>query len=300
MQVKVNHLIRLMSGVGDTFFQRAIIRELLKTTNNVWIINDWPQLWYDLPVHILPSETNLRVQSENRERSRFDAPPAGPTRIRSTAYTASILEQNPDATIIDALADRLGVDLPDVIDHSFVVPSEWRWRPNTSKPIAVVRPPTVRREWPARGRNPDPLAFNACVERLMQTHHVVSVAHADPIYEPLVESIEAHERFERGELAIEQVIGLMADSDIVLTGVGMALPICGAIGARCFVLHGGALGLNAPRVTMDQRCDWSSVHACMPDEQCGCYERNHDCPKTTDPQRAANEIDAFICNRIAA
>lgn len=296
-----NHLIRLMSGIGDTFFQRAIIRELIKQTNgDVWIINDWPQLWYDLQTRVLPSDTNLRVQFENRGRSRFDAPPIGPTRIRAMAYTASILQKNPEASIIDVLADRVGVELPDSLNHSFPVPDKWRWRPATSKPIAVVRPPTVRREWPAPARNPDPLAFNACVRRLMETHHVVSVAHSDPIYERLVEPIEAHERYERGQLTIEQAIGLMAESDIVLTGVGMALPICGAIGTRCFVIHGGCLGCNAPRVTMDARCDWSSVGVCMPDEQCGCYDRQHDCRKAIEPRRAENELDDFVSTPISA
>lgn len=290
-----NHLIRLMSGIGDAFFQRPIIRELLKqTSGGVWIKNDWPQLWHDLPVHVLPSDTNLRTQSENRHRSKFSEPPAGPTRIRATTYTPSILQQNPTATILDVLADMLSVALPDVLDHSLAVPADWLWKPDTSKPVAVVRPPTVRREWPAPARNPDPAAFNACVGRLMETHHVVSVAHSDPIDEPLVEPIEAHERYERGELTIEQVIGLIAESDVVLAGVGFALPLCGAIGARCFILHGGCLGCNAPNRTMDPRCDWSSVGVCMPDELCGCYDRQHECAKRTEPARAVSELAEFL------
>lgn len=284
-------------GLGDTLYLRPIV-ELWAATrepNTTYVHTPWPQLWAGTSARIIPSNTHLRTQIENERRNLhlYDHPE--PANAKRLAMGYNIADFDRGLTVSDAIAARLQFTLPDKMEHAFIVPDEWKWKPETNKPIAFVRPPTVRKEWRAPGRNPDPAAFKALVNRLMESHHVISVAHIAKNEEWIVDEIPAHTRYEHGELSTEQAFGLMASSDIVLGGVGFIVPAVGATNIRTFILAGGVLKGNCEHALCDRRFNWK-IRFAYPDEgsQCYCSKYEHACVKKTDPARVVGELESFI------
>src|SRR4029077_13079478 len=90
------------------------------------------------------------------------------------------------------------------------------------RPIAVIRPATVRKEWRNEARNPLPEYISWCAQELKRTHFVVSVADLSPGHEWLVNGAETtvHQAFHKGELNVERLLALTAAADIVVGGIG--------------------------------------------------------------------------------
>lgn len=284
-------------GLGDTLYLRPVV-ELWAATRGpgtTHVHTPWPQLWDGTPVRIIPSNTHLRTQIENERRNAHLYTHHEPANSRRLPMGYNIAEFERGRTVTEAIASRLQLTLPDKIQHAFAVPDGWKWKPTSDKPIAFVRPPTVRKEWRAPGRNPDPVAFKAIVSRLMETHHVVSVAKVEKNDEWIVDEIPAHERFEHGELTTEQAFGLMASSDIAIGGVGFIVPASAAANVPTFILAGGVLKGNDEHALCDKRLDWN-IRFAYPDigSQCWCTKYEHACVKRTDPARVVQELESFL------
>lgn len=288
-------------GLGDTLYLRSIVDLWAATRepSTTYVHTPWPQLWQGSPVRLIRSGTHFRTQLVNEQRNLHLYVDTEPMTARRIAMGYSSADFEEGRTVTEALAARLGFHLPDKMDHAFTVPDAWKWKPETDRPVAFVRPPTIRKEWRAPGRNPDPAAFAALVNHLMQTHHVVSVAHVQKNEEWIVDPIPAHTRYEAGELSIEQVLGLLASADIALGGVGFIVPALGTTNTRGFILAGGVLRANEARILLDQRFDWSNVQFAYPDagSRCCCTKYEHACVKTTDPARVVAELESFIQER---
>lgn len=311
----VNDAIQIkgMNGLGDTIYLRCVVNEFLKTRpdQTIYVCTPWPQMWDGARVRLMPSSTSLRTQSENEKRcTELYTPPRIDSFRKRIHIGYSGSDFKGEKSILDACAQKMLIDLPEKIGFGWSVPESWKWTRDgtgkywrngkfafhTDKPLAFVRPPTIRKEWVAPGRNPDPSAFIACVNHLRKTHYVVSVASAIEPHEKIVTPIESDLPLERGELDFESMLGLLATCDVAFGGVGFLLPAALSHSVKTIILAGGVLGGNGPSAVMPKQLDWSNVKMILPDigHRCWCTNYRHECDRHTEPARAIEEMDSFI------
>lgn len=65
MSIKRNIYIRGMYGLGDSIYQRAFVRQF----PGAYIRTPWPELYADLDVKFVKSNTLLRTQRKNEDRT---------------------------------------------------------------------------------------------------------------------------------------------------------------------------------------------------------------------------------------
>jgi hypothetical protein len=266
-----------MWGLGDNIFSRPFVR-VAATKYDLWLDTPWPELYADLDIKFWRGTRRLRTQQKNiarQPRARWSTPYHHPAwRELTVRYDLN------SSTIIRSLERRwsdIGVgfepelfDLPDM--GASPVASE--------RPIAVVRPVTVRSEWRNEARNPRPEYIAAIAAELMATHMVVVVADLEPGHEWLVGKLPpAHQYLVNGELPVRELLALLRDADIVIGGVGWIVPAGLALKVKTFVVLGGHGGHNAPAKITDPRLDLSRLGFAIPDRFCQCTTMLHDCNK---------------------
>jgi hypothetical protein len=272
---KLPVLIRGMWGLGDNIWQRPFVRAAA-AKYDVWLETPWPELYADVDIKFVRGGRRLRTQQKNMDRQpvgRWSKPVPWLREIK-VSYTGADLAAD---SIIRSLEWRwkIGFD-PALFDLPNMGPS-----PVTAlRPIAVVRPVTVRTEWRNEARNPRPEYVNALAAELMPTHTVIAVADlADGREWAVGELPPAHRYLVRGELAVRELLALVRAADVVIGGVGWIVPAGLALRTRTFVVLGGHGGHNAPEKITDLRLDLSSIGFAMPEDLCRCTNMLHDCAK---------------------
>lgn len=269
-------LIRGQWGLGDNIYARPFIRAAAER-QEVYLETPWPDLYEDLPVKFVRGERNLRTQMKNVNRqapARWVPPPRVAREIR-LGYSGADLEHWGIVRTLESQVSLWGRPL--VMDLPPMGRSPVR---SGSKPVAVVRPVTVRREWRNEARNPRPEYVNMLAQDLMRTHHVVAVADLSDGQEWLVGGHPpAHRSLLSGQLDVRQLLALVAAADIVVGGVGWIVPAALALRTRTFVVLGGHGAHNAPEVLLDRRLDSSRIGFGVPARFCRCSQMMHSCDK---------------------
>lgn len=268
-------VIRAMAGLGDTFYQRPFLRALAEERGEVWVRTPWPQLLGDIPgLYPVPfPRLSLRTQAKNQETAPgFHQEPEG-AEVRHIFYGL----RTQGETILEELSRLYGLD-PDPLrmDTPPVGPSPVR----TGKPVAVVRPVTLRREWmnPARSAHPDYVAFAAAWLR-EAGYHVVSVAYVEHPQEwMLTPAPRADTYLTKGQLGPEELVALVAHASVVVGGVGWIVPMSLATDTPAVIIGGGQGGYNAPERVTDPRIPARPAFL-LPEPYCTCKNQFHDCPK---------------------
>jgi hypothetical protein len=277
-------LIRGMWGLGDNIFSRPFVRAAA-AFYDIHLETPWPELYADLELKFIRGGRKLRTQQKNMARQPADlwSRRLVPMREVKVGYGASLST----ASIIKALEYRWSAlkvafnpalfDLPDMGPSPVV----------SERPIAVIRPVTVRSEWRNEARNPRPEYIADLARELMASHTVVAVADIAPDQEwALGELPPAHRYFVFGELAVRELLALVRDADIVIGGVGWIVPAGLALKVKTFVVLGGHGGHNAPEKITDPRLDLSRIGFAVPEKFCRCTNMLHNCDKTiADPIR---------------
>lgn len=268
-------IVEGMKGLGDNVYQRAVVRRL---DGPVYLATPWPQLYADLP-HIRPVRPlrhGLRTQLLNEAQvtptTWWERPPDSPRlTIRYGDDTA-----RRGLTMLQGMERGLqGEGGPLVCD----LPPTPAW-PVRDRPLAIIRPVTHRAEWLNTARAPDPAYIAQLAGRLMDTHHVVAVGDVDERAEWLVGGMPpCHEALMHGELGLLQLVALMRAADVVVAGVGWALPMAVATGARAYTVLGGNGGANRPAIITDPRLDTSRLGWAVPSRFCLCHNMKHACDK---------------------
>lgn len=270
-------LIRGMWGLGDNIFSRPFIRAAAKEYD-LHLETPWPELYADLDIKFVHGSRKLRTQQKNMARQppeRWMRPAPIPMREIKVAYR-DLASQS----IISALEQRwskLNVRFdPALFDLPDMGPSPVAF----DRPIAVVRPVTVRTEWRNEARNPRPEYIAAIAAELMATHTVVAVADIAPGEEWVVgEPPPAHRYFVHGELPVRELLALVRAADIVVGGVGWIVPAAIALKTKAFVVLGGHGGHNAPEKITDPRLDLRRIGFAKPEKFCRCTNMLHTCDK---------------------
>jgi ADP-heptose:LPS heptosyltransferase len=164
---------------------------------------------------------------------------------------------------------------------AFDLPPLRRSPVQAERPVAVIRPVTVRSEWRNEARNPRPEYLRWIARQLMDTHHVVVVAHLAQGQEWLEGELpDHHQAFLAGELPVLELLALVAAADLVVGGVGWIVPAAIAARTRAFIVLGGQGGHNAPEKITDPAMDLSRIGWAMPAAYCRCENMRHRCVKT--------------------
>jgi hypothetical protein len=271
-------LIRGMYGLGDNCYQRPFVRAAAKQYE-IHLETPWPELYADLDIKFIRGSRKLRTQQKNIARQSADLwtrRQVVPMREIRVGYGASLSE----TSIIKALECRWAA-LKVIFDPALFDLPEMGPSPVKSKrPIAVVRPVTVRSEWRNEARNPRPEYIAELARELMPTHTVVAVADIAAGEEWAVGELPpAHRYFVSGELAVRELLALVRDADIVIGGVGWIVPAGLALKVKTFVVLGGHGGHNAPAKITDPRLDLSRIGFAIPEKFCKCTNMLHNCDK---------------------
>jgi hypothetical protein len=279
-----------MRGLGDNLYQRPFVRQLARG-HTVHLRTPWPQFYADLEhVSVVRSGTRLRTQAKNE--AGFDALYASGARallkdarasridIREVSYVRALAAGR---SMLDGLAETFGCDPFGPLDLPPLPPSPVA----SGKPVCVVRPVTVRKEWHNTARNPKPEYVRAVAAWLRaEGMHVVSVADlAGDAEHALAPLPEADETFHRGELDPLQLLALVQGAAAVVGGVGWIVPAAIAAHVPLFVVLGGQGAHNAADRITDPSLMLDLVGWGTPDEFCRCASPHHGCRKTNSHLR---------------
>lgn len=255
-------IINGMLGLGDNLFERPFIKALPKP---VYLSTPWPFLFHDIPgVHFIRPQTTLRTQAKNIARHADWVMPPGRQPTRQIRYGAE------------------GI-IPGMIASFGVMPGEFDLPPLPPSPVGgkyvVVRPATVRSEWRADTRNPDPHYINVAAHLAeLRGYKVISVA---DIVDGVEWMVDGHDypidvRYHKGELPVEQLLALVKGAAAVIGGIGWIVPATLAAKVPAWIICGGQGGFNAPELICPAG---STITFAVPDKLCRCKLKQHDCDK---------------------
>ena len=254
-------IIHGMRGLGDAIYSRAFIKQL---PGEIYYDTPWPELVADLPnVHCTRPQTTLRTQAKNIARQAVWTMPPTRQPTRQIRYGTE--------GIINGMIGSFGI-MPGEFDLPPLPPSP------ESGAYVVVRPATVRSEWRADTRNPDPnyIADGARLARA-RGYRVISVADLKEGAEwPVMPLPYADVQYHKGELPVEQLLALVKGAAAVIGGIGWLVPAALAAKVPAWVICGGQGGFNSPK----QICpDGSTITFAVPDNFCRCKLKQHNCDK---------------------
>lgn len=270
--------VRGMHGLGDQLHSRPLIRAAAAREGVLYLSTPWPQLFADCPgVRCVHPNTKLRTQQKNERRPGVKWWPM-PDKVSRTVYMgygSSTMRQESLHATLGKLLPLEGA--PFVYDAPDFGPSPVQ----TDKPVAVVRPVTVRSEWCAIARNPRPEYVAIAADELAALgYHVVSVADVDGTAEWFDGTPPpSHQQFHRGELDVERLFALIANAAMVVTPVGWCLHAGIAYRTPTICIAGGRGGHCAPEKETDPRQDLARLRWIMPDNYCRCDMERHNCEK---------------------
>lgn len=272
-------LIRGQWGLGDNIFARPIVRACAERYD-VCLETPWPELFDDLPVRFVRAVRNLRTQMRNVARqpqARWSAPPRAIREVRLGYGHAELAR----GSIVAALEGQIGAVGVKLSAPAWDLPDMGASPLSSERPIALVRPVTVRSEWRNEARNPRPEYVAAIARALISTHEVVVVADLQPGQEWLDGELPPHHRaFLKGEFSVRELLALAGAADVIVGGVGWIVPAAIALKRKAFIIHGGHGGHNAASVITDPRMDLSQIGFATPEEFCKCTNMLHRCEKT--------------------
>lgn len=254
-------IIHGMLGLGDGLFQRAFIKQMPKP---LYLSTPWPFLYSDIPgVQFIRPQTNLRTQAKNIARHADWIMPPGRQATRQIRYGAE--------GIIPGMIAAFGI-MPGEFDLPPLPPS------TETVPYVVVRPATVRSEWRADTRNPNPeyIAW-AAAEAMRRGYKVISVADLQDGQEWGVDPMPpADVRYHKGELPVEQLLALVKGAAAVIGGIGWLVPAALSAKVPAWIICGGQGGFNAPELICPKQ---STITFAVPDNFCRCRLKQHNCDK---------------------
>lgn len=271
-------IVSSMAGLGDNLYQLAFVDQLERP---IYINTPWPQLYSAVEgIHFVRPDTRLRTQKKNVDRlTSWEAQPRG-LPILQIAYSGE--------GILQGMGRRFGKPF-----GAFKVPS-FPWRP-TDKPYVLIRPATVRAEWRADARNPDPSYISAaCEEAKRRGYLTILVADLEAGKEWAVGELpKADINYLSGELSVTELLGAAEGASALIGGIGWIVPAALALKTKAWVVCGGQGGFNAPELIAPQN---DMITFAVPNNFCRCRLRDHSCDKRISDydSKLANWFDGLF------
>ena len=158
---------------------------------------------------------------------------------------------------------------------------------NSTK-IAVIRPPTVRKEWPvpARGCN---VKYLIDAVKMLNNAGWVTISIADTKEGesiPMGWTDTCTHHFDSGQFTFTEVLSLIDVSNLVVGSPGFIVPAGWMSGKPTFIIYGGRGAYDSPATHFDIRFPMVNIGWALPDNFCECHVDNHQCDKTITGFRA--------------
>jgi hypothetical protein len=248
--------IRGMYGIGDCIFQRAVIRELMKT-RTVVLETYYSDMYDDLVANGLKlnivKDRGRIADSANRSLNQKGMPPISAYRADQLKVSYTPQEILRCGSILAAMYDSVKLRMPAQPDFSIPIKQEWinAWQSFlrergivTDKPIAVYRPICLNTAWTAPARAPDPIIYSTLFQTIKNKFFWVSIADLKDEKrtnkkEWIVgkhEKVDLH--LEGGELDFKTLCGLFASSSMIYSNPGFVPVLAQALGTPVIVVYG--------------------------------------------------------------
>lgn len=295
-----------MHGLGDNLHQRAIVKYLLKRGDcKVTIETPWPQIYWDLDVKTVLSNSKLRIQQKNQRSFHQMKTLSDQERqylrrthdYRKIWYYANDVRS--EGSILAAMLRS--VNIKNFYDFSFKPKTKWvsdafdiLSANRERKPVLFYRPLIERTEWEGcSNRNPEPGQYQELIEHVLmqKDFFVVSIADLKPGVEWISGGkIKADLEFHTGELPFETMSALMYLSGLVFCSPGFALVLAQSMKVPNICIYGGRESSDAyshaNKVTPSLGID--------PIKPSMSFNHLEECDKTIDINSAKIRINQFI------
>lgn len=279
-----------MMGIGDNICQRPFIKTLSKN-HEIWIKTATPEIYLGINnLHFVKSNTTLRTQAihESNSDTLFEMQPKE-AETRRVFYGVKDLQFG---SVYTTMRRQFKCE-PEKLE----LPSYNALHLNIAgnKPVALIRPTTERTEWHNQSRGPKNEYIDECARFLsMAGYHVISIAHNQQDKEWITHPEPfAHTKFHYGELNLLQMLSLVEQAAIIVTGPCLIFHAALAYKKPMICLFGGNGGNNHhEKITDEQVTDLSNSLMIYPDHFCFCQSMIHKCDKTIS--NLINKIKPFI------
>ena len=285
-------------GLGDTIYMRPCIKKLLEQHSVVYLDTPWPQLFWDMPnvLPVRPRNLALRTQAANARVQNSTTWRWRPSGLPTYKFGYTVEDMRGGYTPLTAMMKCLSVSDP--VDFSMAVNPEWAptWLASVRRPLGVIHPATVRKEWENPSRCPSQSHLQAIIDAHPEVTWV-SVAWLAEGQEwlsgPPLHGVQYE--FNRGELPMEQVLAVLAAADVAVAGPCFMLPAAAAVGTHMLCVFGGSIHANA---LIDRRMG-PYVTPITPMPFCNCWRHNHDCNKAIPHDRLLGAFNMVLDRAMA-
>lgn len=277
------------AGLGDCLHGRAVVRHYA-ARGPVWLKTHLPDAFHGIGGlrFVAPYRRRKLTHRRNVERNtaRYHPEPSNAVWQR-VGYSDDQLRAG--MSLLQATCASAGIDDG---DFRLRVPDDWLGTFGLpDKPLMIVRPLTVRREFAGTAaRNPEPSAYAAIYAAIRHRFHVVSVADIDGSNERLIHAVEPDQAFHCGELTLHQLFALFQRAALVMTAPGFGVVLAQAVGTPSLVVFGGYESARS----FAGGAAYAPMLAIEPDNPCSCYDPHHACDKRIDLDRALLRAGKFV------
>ena len=268
-----------MNGIGDNLYTRPIIK-IMAQEHELFLRTPWPEIYSDLNVKFVEMTTTWRTQAKNLLSSnvQYDEP-IGIEKTINLFYSTPQFMANGITAAIEHLCGYDELSLP----LSWDLPHETQsTRLNLpERPLAVIRPNSLRKEWMVPARNCDPQYLRTAACMLKDAgYYTISIGD----YEDDVEWIEepkpyADMTFHKGELNLSQLMTLFKQADVVVGSHGFVSSLSLSAHTPVITIWGGRGLYDSPETIYDKRMNHELLIDIIPDNFCKCKQRLHKCDK---------------------
>lgn len=287
----MSFIVQSYFGMGDNIYQIPFIRQLSKH-GEVFIHTPFPELFQKMDkVHCLPASTTLKAQFKNMQGNKLyqRCRPKG-TVIRFEY--GSKFEKN--QSIMQSFEHTVPLD-----EWFFEFEPPYSARADeilkrVSRPICIVRLPSVRDEWFNSSRNGKMEYFQLCIDRLKKDYYLIAVGdigNKERYDGPCPSGIDEHlDRLGENQLELWDMVYLLKHSGMVLSIPCNILPLCQILKKKGFFIYGGYV---PHRLLNDTR--FYQVGYVEPDPFCLCVKNRHNCYKEIPKDRLLSKLEEEIC-----
>jgi hypothetical protein len=285
-------LVDGLRGLGDTFYMKGAVKRLAKWDGLLYIKTPWPQLFWDSPEirPVNPGRVGLRTQDANSSgwSGIWQVAPSI-TRPVILGYRAADFPGG--LSIVAAMEARAGVQGGvEASDYLTKVNPDWipDWVRKLPRPIGVIHPPSIRREWTNSARAPKPEYLQAVVDSRPDIFWVSVGWLADGEEWLIGKPLErVNLRLDHGELETSELLALIYAADVAVAGPSFMVPAAMSMGTLTFVIFGG----YAPPDLILNPLLADRVRHVAPTPFCACFEDKHDCPREIEVSRVVYEFE---------
>ena len=242
--------IKVMNSLGDSVYHRPFVRAFASS-----IDTKWPDLFSDLKFRDFDGE-----------------------KPRSPGYTSKNLA-------LCNITRAIGRFFPDPDPFVFDLPEF----PKPGGRYAVIRPPTLRRDFYAPARNPLMEYVSQSVE-ILKSRGIETIGVGNIGDNELFHGKHPDVDVEHWNgLKIPELMGLLSGAEVIIAGPGYTVPVAMAYKVPHVIIYGGAAKWNRLAKLTDPRVS-HKLAVVEPDDFCRvCPTVEHDCNKTiSDFERKFN------------